>query len=78
VSAILVAITVAVVDEVTLGAVKTPLPEIDPLLAAHVTPVFEVLLTLAENCWVPADNTLVEFGETVTLTLADGFTVTEA
>ena len=78
VSAILVAITVAVVDEVTLGAVNTPLPEIVPLLAVQVTPVFAVLLTLAVNCWVPADSTLMEFGETVTLTLADGFTVTEA
>jgi hypothetical protein len=73
-----VAITVAVVDDVTLGAVNKPLPVIVPPLAAQVTPVFEVLLTLAVNCCVPADNTLVEFGETVTLTLADGFTVTDA
>jgi hypothetical protein len=61
-----------------LGAVNKPLPVIVPLLAVQVTPVFAVLLTLAVNCCVPADNTLVEFGETVTLTLADGFTVTEA
>ena len=74
----LVAITVAVVDEVTLGAMKTPLAEIAPLLAVQVTPVFEVLLTLAVNCWVPADNRLMELGEIVTLMLADGFTVTEA
>jgi hypothetical protein len=73
-----VAITVAVVEDVTLGAVNNPLPVIVPPLAAQVTPVFEVLLTLAVNCWVPADNTLMELGETVTLTLADGFTVTEA
>ena len=73
------AITVAMVVEVTLGAVNTPLLEIVPLLADQMTLVFELLLTVAVNCWVAADNTLVEFGETATLTLgvADGLTVTE-
>ena len=73
----LVATTVTVVDEVTWGAVNTPLLEIVPLLADQVTAVFEVLLTVAMNCLIPAGNTLAEFGETVTLTAAVGLIVTE-
>ena len=46
----LVATTVAVVDELTVGAVNIPLLEIVPLLVDQVTPVFDVLLTVAMNC----------------------------
>ena len=78
VSAMLRAVTVAVVEEVTLGAVYSPLLEIVPLVADQVTPVFEVLLTVAMNCCVAADSKLLEVGDTDTLTVAGGFTVTEA
>jgi hypothetical protein len=75
-SAALVAITVAVVGAVTLGAVNIPLLVIVPLLAVHTTAVFEVFLTVAVNCCVPAEMTLDEVGETVTLTgTVSGFTV---
>ena len=77
VSATLVATTVAVVDELTLGAVNTPLLEIVPPLADHITPVFELLVTVAVNCSVPAELTLDETGETETPTVAGGLTVTE-
>jgi hypothetical protein len=73
----LVAVTVAVLEEVTLGAVNTPLLEIVPLLADQLTAVFDALLTVAVNCCVPADITLVEFGEILTLTLPDGLIVSE-
>jgi hypothetical protein len=46
----LLTVTVAVVDEVTVGAVNTPLLEIVPVLADQVTPVLEVLVTVAMNC----------------------------
>ena len=77
VSATLRAVTVTVVDDVTVGAVNMPLLDIVPMLADQVTLVFEVLLTVAVNCWVPADSTVVEFGETVTLTAAGGLMVSE-
>jgi hypothetical protein len=38
------------VDDVTLGAVNTPLLEIVPLLADQLTLVFDALLTVATNC----------------------------
>jgi len=76
VSATLVAVTVAVVEELTLGAVNIPLLEIVPPVALQVTAVFEALLTLAVNCWLPAEMRLDEIGETATLTAADeGLTV---
>jgi hypothetical protein len=46
---------VALVDEPTLGAVNTPSVEIVPPLALQLTPVFEVLLTVAANRWLPPD-----------------------
>jgi hypothetical protein len=67
-SATLVAVMVAVVDAVTLGAVNIPPLLIVPLLAVHTTAVFEVFLTVAVNCCVPAEVTLDEVGETATLT----------
>src|SRR5258708_15786997 len=68
---------VAVVAGVTVGAVNIPLLLIVPLLAADTTDVFEVFLTVAINCCVPAETMLDEVGETATLTAAGaGFTVT--
>jgi hypothetical protein len=78
VSATLVAVTVAVVGELTLGAVNIPLLVIVPPVAVQVTDVFEVLLTVAVNCCVPAEMRLDEVGDTATLTPASGFTVTVA
>ncbi len=72
----LVAMIVTVVDEVTLGAVNIPPPEIVPRFADQVTPVFEVFRTVAANCWLPAELRLIEAGETVTLTTAGGLIVT--
>ena len=42
--------------------------EIEPKEADQVTATFEVLITRAVNCWVPADATVVVAGETVTCT----------
>ena len=50
VSATLVAVMVAVVEELTLGAVNIPPLETVPPVAVQVTAVFEVLLTVAVNC----------------------------
>ena len=66
-SATLVAVTVAVVATVTLGAVNIPPPVIVPVLAVHVTAGFEAWATLAENCCVPAEATLALLGETETV-----------
>lgn len=66
-SATLVAVTVAIVDAVTLGAVNIPLLLMDPPVALQVTAVFEVWATIAENCCVPADATLALVGETETV-----------
>jgi hypothetical protein len=50
--------------------------EIVPLVALQVTPVFDVLRTVAVNCWLPAEIRADEVGETVMLTGADeGLTV---
>jgi len=67
-SATLVAVMVAVVDVVTLGAVNIPLLLIAPLLAVHTTAMFELFVTVAVNCCVPAETMLDEVGETATLT----------
>jgi hypothetical protein len=40
--------------------------EIVPGEADQVTATFEVLVTSAVNCWVPADTTVAVRGETVT------------
>jgi len=75
-SATLVAVTVAVVVVVTLGAVNSPLLEIAPALVLQVTAVFEVLVTVAENCSVPEGETLALLGVTVTLIPLPPFTTT--
>jgi hypothetical protein len=67
-SATLVAVMVAVKGAVTIGAVNIPLLLIVPPVAVHTTAVFEVFLTVAVNCCVPAEMMLEEVGETVTLT----------
>jgi hypothetical protein len=74
-SATLVAVIVAVVDELTLGAVNTPSLEIAPALALQLTPVFDVFVTEAAKRWLPPDTRLDEVGETATLTATAGFTV---
>ena len=67
-SATLVAMTITLVVEDTLGAVNVPSEEMFPLEADQVTLVFEVLLTLAENCCEAPETTLAGLGETLTLT----------
>jgi len=56
VSAELVAVTVTDVVVVTEGALNEPVLEIVPFDAVHNTDVFEVLLTLAVNCCVAAED----------------------
>jgi len=63
VSAWLVALTVTVVVVVAVGAVKRPVLEIVPALVDHVTAVLVEPVTVALNCWVPPDATVVEVGE---------------
>ena len=67
-SATLVAITVALVLTVTVGAWYSPVLEIVPVEADQVTATFEVFVTRAVNCLVPADGTEAVAGETVTTT----------
>ena len=69
VSAALVAVTVAVVLLVTVGAVNNPLLEMEPALADHVTVVFVVPCTVAANCWVLPEPTVALVGEIATLIL---------
>ncbi len=78
VSAWLVALTVTVVFEVTVGAVNSPEVEIDPALADQVTAVLVEPLTVAVNCWVPPEVTVALLGETETDTTPAGVTVTAA
>jgi len=77
-SATLVAVTVALVELVTVGAVNKPLLEIEPALADQVTDVFELFVTDAENCSVPEATRLVEAGDTEIPIANGGFTVTVA
>ena len=67
-SATLVAVTVATVFTVTLGAWYRPLLETVPCVAVHVTPRFEVPVTVAVSCTVPCDATVASAGLTVTAT----------
>src|SRR5664279_4142650 len=64
-SAWLVAVTVALVWEVTAGAVKRPPGVIVPPLADQLTAVFAVPLTVAENCCCWPDNNVVLAGVTL-------------
>ena len=74
----LVALTVTVVFEVTVGAVNSPDVEIDPALADHVTAVFVEPLTDAVNCWVPPEVTVVLEGEIATDAAPEAVTATVA
>ena len=80
-SATLVAIIVTLVVEDTLGAANMPLGEIVPFEDDQDTAVFEVLLTVAENCCVPAEARCAEVGESdIAMGMtgeAAGVTVTE-
>jgi len=59
----LVAVTVAVLVVFTSGALNSPLLEIVPVVVAHPTPRFLVLLTMAANCCVEPEATLEFKGE---------------
>ena len=65
-SATLVAVTVTVVPEPTPAKDKSPVLEMVPELALHVTEVFVVFTTVAVNCSVKPDGTDAVFGETLT------------
>ena len=65
-SAILVACTMTFIAEVTFGAVNIPLVEILPAEDDQATAVFEVLLTVAENCCAPSEFTVGPRGEMLT------------
>jgi len=71
-------VTVTAVFALTFGAVKSPELEIAPALADQVTVVFVEPVTVAVNCWVPAEETLAEVAEmeidtawALTVTVAD-------
>jgi hypothetical protein len=70
VSAALVAVTVTPLLLLTVGAVNSPPLEIEPAVADHVTLVLLVPRTVAANCCVLPDATLVLVGETVTLMMS--------
>lgn len=65
-SATLVAVTVALVLVLTVGAVYRPELETVPGDAVQVTATFDELLTSAVNCFVVPDTTVADEGETVT------------
>ena len=64
VSALLVAVIVAVEFEVIHGAVYKPVVVMLPCDAFHVTPVFVVLMTIAVNCNVCSETRLPPVGVT--------------
>ncbi len=72
------AFTTAVVEDVTLGAVNTPVLEMLPIFTDQVTVVLVVLLTVAANCCVHPERTLALLGETETEIAAGGLTETAA
>ena len=76
--ATLVAVTVAVVAVVTVGAVNKPPVVTDPALALQRTCVLVAPTTVAASCWLPPDASVALAGVTVTVTGAGGFGVTES
>jgi hypothetical protein len=72
VSAVLVAVTVAVALLVTVGAVYIPPLDMLPALADHETAVLLVPCTVAANCCVFPDVRLELVGDTVTVMDVDG------
>ena len=77
-SAALVAVTVTVVLVLTAGAVKSPELESDPAVADQVTAVLVEPVTVAVNCWVPAETTEALVGDAETTTGALTVTVADA
>src|SRR5437879_7678763 len=77
-SAALVAVTVTVVLVLTAGAVKSPELEIVPAVADQVTAVLVEPVTVAVNCWVPAEATEALVGDVETETETGTLTVTVA
>ena len=75
-SALLVAVTVAVVLLLTVGLLYMPVLEIVPSLADHFTATSEVLLTSALNCMEPVDGTVAVPGVTFTTIPAPVFSKT--
>lgn len=71
----LVAVIVALVFAVTVGASYNPVLLMVPTEAVQVTTLLEALLTTAENCLLPGDATVVVAGETVTTTAPGAETV---
>jgi len=67
-----VAVSVTVVLLVTAGAVNNPEELTVPPVVDQVTDWLLALITWAENCWLPLEETLAEVGETTTLTAPDG------
>ena len=72
------AVTVTVVLALTVGAVNSPELEIDPAVADQVTAVLVEPVTVAVNCWVPAEATEALVGEIETDTGALTVTVAGA
>src|SRR6266480_7080783 len=77
-SAALVAVTITVVLVLTAGAVKSPELESDPAVADQVTAVLVEPVTVAANCWVPAEPTEALAGDIETATAPGALTVTVA
>src|SRR5437879_4199996 len=77
-SAALVAVTITVVLVLTAGAVKSPELESDPAVADQVTAVLVEPVTVAVNCWVPAETTEALTGDIETETATGALTVTVA
>ena len=70
-AATLVAVTVIVVVVDTAGAVNNPVPEMEPAVVDQVTAWLEAFVTVAANCIVPPEETVVEDGEIETETGCD-------
>ena len=67
-AATLVAVTVIVVVVDTAGAANNPAPEMEPAVVVQLTAWFEVFVTVAANCTLPPEETVVETGEIETET----------
>lgn len=71
VSGWLVAVTVTGVVAETAGAVNNPEELTLPALADQETAKFELLLTVAVNCWVPLAAMVALWGESETVVGSD-------
>jgi hypothetical protein len=67
-SAWLTAVTVTDMLAVTVGAVNMPPAVMVPALAFHALAELLVLVTVALNCWLPPDKTVVLSGEIAIVT----------